>query len=193
MSSCSKWYCITAVPVQRSGTVSCAQAPASGERLCSWKCGETVPAEESKIFTARLLLVGEGEMLTELQKEAARLSLDDVVIFYGTSTRVEELLWAMDVFVFPSIFEGLGIVAIEAQGNGLPVLVSDKVSQEAKLQNDYMIVPLSLPAGVWAVKALSYRECGRMRERGFSEVREAGFSIQSEAVNLQTYYVTKNL
>ena len=50
--------------------------------------------------TARLLLVGEGEMLTELQKEAARLSLDDVVIFYGTSTRVEELLWAMDVFVF---------------------------------------------------------------------------------------------
>ena len=142
---------------------------------------------------AVLLLVGEGELLGRIRDKVQRMGIADAVIFYGSSRDTGELYPAMDLFCLPSFYEGVPVVAIEAQGNGLPVLVSDKVSQEAKLQNDYMIVPLSLPAGVWAVKALSDRECGRMRERGFSEVREAGFSIQSEAVNLQTYYVTKNL
>lgn len=134
--------------------------------------------------TARLLLVGEGEMLTELQKETARLSLDDVVIFYGTSTRVEELLWAMDVFVFPSIFEGLGIVAIEAQAAGLPTICSDRVPQEAFASRLAKRLPLLERAGQWAQTILNEKgnrgageEIEQLSQRGF-EIADVGRSVE---------------
>ena len=80
---------------------------------------------------SRLLLVGEGDALVELKKKAVRLGISEHVTFYGTSEHVEELLWAMDVFAFPSRFEGLGIVAVEAQAAGLPVVCSEQVPEEA--------------------------------------------------------------
>ncbi len=142
---------------------------------------------------AVLLLVGEGELLEQIRDKVKRMGITDAVIFYGSSRDTGELYPAMDLFCLPSFYEGVPVVAIEAQGNGLPVLVSDKVSQEAKLQNDYTIVPLSLPAGVWAVKALSCRERGKMRESGFSEVRETGFSIENASEQIKDYYLKRYL
>ena len=59
--------------------------------------------------------------------------LESDVIFYGTSTRVNELFQAMDIFLLPSHFEGLPIAGVEAQAAGLPVIFSDKITRQAKI------------------------------------------------------------
>ena len=90
---------------------------------------------------ARLLLVGEGEDEARLKEQAASLGLMDAVIFYGTSGEVERLMWAMDVFAFPSVFEGLGIVAIEAQAAGLPTICSTAIPPEVAVSRAVSFIP----------------------------------------------------
>lgn len=101
-----------------------------------------------------LLLVGEGEDKPLLAQKARRLGIADCVIFYGLSDQVERLLWAMDVFAFPSRFEGLGIVAVEAQAAGLPVVCSEYVPREANLSGLFQTVSLSAGAERWAERLL---------------------------------------
>ena len=71
--------------------------------------------------------------MSALRKKAARLGVLEKVVFYGTTPSIEELLWVMDIFAFPSRFEGLGLAAIEAQAAGLPVVLSEFVPEEARL------------------------------------------------------------
>lgn len=82
---------------------------------------------------ARLLLVGHGSLEAELRRRAAELGLAQAVLFTGARADVPELLAAMDVFLFPSLFEGLGLAPIEAQAAGLPCLVSDAVPDEVRV------------------------------------------------------------
>lgn len=99
---------------------------------------------------SRLLLVGEGDDETLLRARAGELGLEDRVLFYGTTDKPEELLWAMDAFAFPSRFEGLGIVAVEAQAAGLPLLCSEHVPPEARVLDNARVLPLTEGAGTWA-------------------------------------------
>lgn len=82
---------------------------------------------------SKLLLVGDGELFETVQQQCTQLGISDVVIMVGSKTNTEDYYQAMDVFVFPSLWEGLGIVAIEAQANGLTCLVSENVPKEAIL------------------------------------------------------------
>lgn len=87
----------------------------------------------NKIPHSRLLLIGEGNGKETIQNKVKELHLDDKVIFYGVCSNVNEILQAMDIFILPSFFEGLPIVGIEAQAAGLPVIYSDRITQEAKI------------------------------------------------------------
>lgn len=129
------------------------------------------------IPSARLLLIGEGEDLAELKEKAMRLQINDNVIFYGTTGCVEELLWAMDVFVFPSVFEGFGIVAIEAQAAGLPTICSDRVPQEVFASSLSQRVPLNASTEQWA-KEICARQVDR-REDACADLCKKGFDIYS--------------
>ncbi|MBR1485872.1 MAG: glycosyltransferase [Synergistaceae bacterium] len=106
-------------------------------RLCDQKNQSFLLEVFAQVKTRRpdslLLLVGEGEDYSILQEKAEKLGVFDSVIFYGTTEKPEELYQAMDVFVFPSKFEGFGIAAVEAQAAGLPVICSEYVPPEAKL------------------------------------------------------------
>lgn len=82
---------------------------------------------------SKLLLVGDGELFETVQRQCTQLGISDAVIMVGSKTNTEDYYQAMDVFVFPSLWEGLGIVAIEAQANGLTCLVSENVPKEAIL------------------------------------------------------------
>lgn len=97
-----------------------------------------------------LLLVGEGEDKAALRQRAERLEIAERVTFYGVSDRVEALLWAMDVFVFPSLFEGLGIAGIEAQAAGLPVVCSNRIPAEARVLERIHVMPLEAGIEAWA-------------------------------------------
>jgi glycosyltransferase involved in cell wall biosynthesis len=77
-----------------------------------------------------LLCIGSGSMLDELKVKVKTLKLDNVVKFLGNRRDIAEILMAMDVFVFPSLFEGLGIVGVEAQAAGTPVVCTDTLPEE---------------------------------------------------------------
>ena len=127
---------------------------------------------------SRLLLVGEGEDKKRLQARCASLGIAEKVIFYGTTDHVERLLWAMDVFVFPSRFEGLSVAAVEAQAAGLPVLCADTLAPETCLTNACRRLPLRSGAAAWAEALCALPPLLQEERRKAPEtVRKAGFEI----------------
>lgn len=130
-----------------------------------------------------LLLIGEGADRTKLEAKAAHLGILDKVIFYGKCKQVEELFWAMDVFAFPSRFEGFGIVAIEAQCAGLPVVCSDQVPQEARILPSLTALPLSDGTLQWAEHLLSTD--AKKRWEGLPKKK---FDIKEVAKMIEAFY-----
>lgn len=82
----------------------------------------------------KLLLVGSGPLEEKLRDKCKKLGIENEVIFTGTREDIDVILNSMDVFVFPSIFEGLGLVLLEAQAAGLPCVVSEAIQPEADLE-----------------------------------------------------------
>ena len=140
--------------------------------------------ENSKLF-----LVGEGPLKAEIEKQVAEFKLTDKVIFLGTRKDVNELLSAFDVFLFPSLFEGLGIVLIEAQASGLPCVFSDVIPTEVALIPS-ILKPISLEDTnrAWAEATITSRPLEH-REDGYSLVKEAGYDIRDIAKELENFYL----
>lgn len=136
---------------------------------------------------AVLLLVGGGEDMLKIQAKAQMLGIAERVRFLGVRSDVANLMQAMDVFVFPSLYEGLGIVLIEAQAAGLPCVVSDTIPQEAYLTDLVTAEKLSSSVEKWAEKILKKRDFPRTDRR--DEIAAHGFDITTEAVKLQEFYI----
>lgn len=91
---------------------------------------------------ARLVLVGVGEKEAEIKKQVHKLKLDKFVQFLGNRSDVNNLYQAFDVFVMPSLFEGIPVVGIETQFSGLPIIFSDRVPREVNFSNRCVFLPL---------------------------------------------------
>lgn len=107
----------------------------------------------------RLLLVGDGSLRPELEAKVNQVGLGDRVIFAGIRSDVPRLmLGAMDIFLFPSLYEGLGLALIEAQAAGLPCVLSDVVPDEADVIQPLMQrMSLLQPVSIWAQAILRAR------------------------------------
>ena len=155
-------------------------------RLCYQKNQEFLLEIFAEIIHCKpescLLLVGEGEAAAVLRQKAESLGIAHAVIFYGVSSHVERLLWAMDTFVFPSRFEGLGIAVVEAQAAGLSVLCSEKVPQEAILTETVVQLPLCAGPKAWAEELLKMQTPERSSDAGL--VASAGFDIRAVAAQI---------
>ena len=90
----------------------------------------------------RLWLIGEGSLKKEIEQKAKKMGIYKYVNFFGIVDNVNELLQGMDVFIFPSIYEGLGISFIEAQVSGLKCIVSENIQQEAIITNEVVKINL---------------------------------------------------
>jgi len=138
---------------------------------------------------AELLLFGEGEQENRIAGQVKKLGLQDKVRFFGVSPEVAEWMQAMDVFVLPSLYEGLPVVGIEAQAAGLPLIVSDTVTEELKLLDTTEFLSLDAAPSVWAESILRYR---RHRRKNTEEtVRKAGYDIETTARVLAALYEGK--
>ena len=137
---------------------------------------------------ARLLLVGDGELRAENEHLAEELGIRDRVIFAGLRRDVERMLQAMDVFVFPSLYEGLPLSIVEAQAAGLPCLISDKVPIECKKTDLVTQIPLDASPAEWAKAVASAAETPRRDT--LAQIREAGFDIRANAEWLQNHYLS---
>lgn len=136
----------------------------------------------------RLLLVGDGVLRPDAERRAEELGIRERVIFAGVRTDVDRLLQAMDVFLFPSLFEGLPVSIVEAQAAGLPCLISDKVPIECKKTDLVTQIPLDASPTEWAEAVLSAAEMPRGDT--LAQIREAGFDIRANAEWLQNHYLS---
>lgn len=96
-----------------------------------------------------LMLVGSGELEPVIKEKASALGISDKIIFTGVRSDVPALLSAMDVFVFPSLYEGMPNTVIEAQATGLPCVISDTITREADITGLVSYLPLG-DVGKWA-------------------------------------------
>ena len=125
-----------------------------------------------------------------MKEKVAKLGLDDCVEFLGARNDVPKLLKDFDVFLLPSLFEGLPLVGIEAQAAGLPVLAADTVTKELNITGNVEFLSLEKPAKFWAEKILDI--VNDFSRRDMTEaVRLAGYDIKETAKWLQTFYIDK--
>ena len=135
-----------------------------------------------------LLLIGNGELEQEIKNQVKKLNLKEKVIFLGTTDKVEDYLQIMDIFIFPSKFEGLGLVVIEAQAAALKVIASDRIPKEAKLTNYLKFLSLNELPQEWAEEIMKYRN-GYERIDARKEIEKSGYSIQTAIKELEKMYL----
>lgn len=133
-----------------------------------------------------LLLVGDGELRPQIEQKIQELGLKDAVILTGVRKDVADLLQAMDIFVFPSLYEGLGIVVVEAQASGLPCIISEHLPSECSITTFVKRISLDQGPSAW-VNAILNTDI--TRGLSTSEVMKAGFDITQNAKWLQNYYL----
>jgi glycosyltransferase involved in cell wall biosynthesis len=145
-----------------------------------------------RIPEAQLLLVGDGPLRPQIEQQAIGLGLADQVVFAGSRSDVARLmLGAMDLFLFPSHYEGLGLVLVEAQAAGLPCLCSDVIPPEADAVRALVRrLSLSQPASVWAEHVLAARESPLPvgRREALAMVEQSPFSIRRSVQELEAVY-----
>lgn len=139
---------------------------------------------------ARLLLVGGGDGLYLIREKAQKMGIQDQVIFAGVRSDVSRLMQAMDVFVFPSLYEGLGISVVEAQAAGLPCIISDSVPNECIVTEGLVSKKKLKDSPVeWAHHIIE--QADMPRKDHIDEVKMAGYDIVSAAGKLETFYLKK--
>lgn len=137
---------------------------------------------------SKLILVGDGDLKAVIQNEVFNLGIGNSVVFMGIRNDIEDILQAMDIFIFPSLYEGLGIVAIEAQASGLPCLVSDVIPKETFITELIHAMPLNEEPKLWAKKIceLSYNY---ERRSYFNEICSNGYDISLTTKWLEKFYL----
>lgn len=138
---------------------------------------------------AVLWMVGEGELMDRARREIEASGLSDGAWLPGRIDEVSAAMQGMDVLLFPSLYEGFGIVAVEAQCSGLPVLASDSVPAAANVAGLVTYLPLSKGPAAWAEAALAIVDGNADRRDRTGDVRRAGFDIREEAGKLERFYI----
>ena len=136
----------------------------------------------------RLILIGQGELEAELKGYAQSHGLNEYISFIKSTDTVEKYMSASDFFLLSSSSsEGLGIVAIEAQANGLSTFISDNVPDDVLISPFCKKLNLSDGVKLWASKIDKYKKKPQREDAG-KYVKEAGYEIQTVADNLQHFY-----
>lgn len=148
---------------------------------------EILASMKKKGKNAQLLCVGQGTTMEAVQMRAKELGVADGIVFPGVRGDVHRMMQAMDVFVMPSLYEGLPLVLVEAQAAGLPCVISDKVPIECDKTGLVKQVALSATADVWAEEI--EKSCSQViRWNTLAEVQSAGFDVVENAKWLEGHY-----
>ncbi len=137
-----------------------------------------------------LMLVGDGELREAVEEKAQAMGIYDSVFFMGRRNDVGKLMSAMDIFVLPSLYEGLGNVLVEAQINGLDCLVSQEAyNREVQISPNLAALSLKDGAGPWAEKVLSMGSPPENRQIDQAILQSSGYNICDVAATLQEIYL----
>lgn len=133
-----------------------------------------------------LLLIGDGSLREIIKAKVQNYGLKDCVKFLGLRKDVKDLYNVMDVFVLPSWYEGLPVVSVEAQANGLPCFVSDKVSKECYLSSSMHFISLDKNADIWSKEILNSKLTRNKNAK--QELTANNFEIKNETEKLINIY-----
>lgn len=134
-----------------------------------------------------LVLAGQGPLMEEMKEKAKSLGIEKNVQFLGQRSDANELYQAFDVFLLPSLYEGLPVVGVEAQAAGLLCILSDDMTKETKVLESTEFLSLSTSPEVWAnILLQSYDKYERKNTK--EEISKNGFNIQEEAHKLVDIY-----
>lgn len=135
-----------------------------------------------------LMLVGQGPLMDEIKNKVKKLKLDDCVMFLGQRNDINELYQVFDIFLFPSLYEGLGMVLVEAQVSGLPCLASTEVPCIAKVTENLDFIDLDCAPEIWSTFILNY--IGKFDRKSYiEEISDKGYNIKIENKKLENYYL----
>lgn len=134
-----------------------------------------------------LMLVGDGDLRPEMEQKVRDLQIENKVIFTGVRSDVNDLMQGMDVFLFPSLYEGLGIVLIEAQAAGLKCVISNTIPKDGVLTDDVTCISLAQSPVVWADEILKYQEYKRTNNKEI--IKKANYDIKNNAKILEQFYI----
>lgn len=140
---------------------------------------------------SRLLLVGDGELFEAVQQQCTQLGIREAVIMVGSKTNTEDYYQAMDLFVFPSLWEGLPVSVVEAQANGLSCLLSDVITRDVDLTDQVKYLSLNEKSR-WINEIA--RACPKLRTAASPENRRKlqPFDASVVAKQLQDFYLEQN-
>lgn len=139
---------------------------------------------------AKLILVGVGELENDIRKLSVSMGINKSIIFAGKQMNTEEYYSAFDIFLMPSLYEGLPIVGVEAQCEGLACLFSNKIDKQILITDQAKILDLESSPDTWANFALSCKKVDRVRYP--SEIIKSGYSIYNTINTLERVYEIAN-
>lgn len=137
---------------------------------------------------SKLLLVGDGDLFTEVKQQIEHLGIDDAVVMTGNKTNTEDFYQVMDIFVFPSLWEGLPVSVVEAQANGLPCLLSDVITHDVDLTDQVHYLPLN-EEKIWLKEIEAVRSQKRTAATAENLRKLQPFDAAVVAQNLQKFYL----
>ena len=135
---------------------------------------------------AVLVLIGNGELQEKIKEMAKEYGIETKVKFLGLREDIPQLLQAMDLFLFPSLFEGLPVTLVEAQAAGLPCVISDMITDEIMIIDQISKVSLSGNTSLWNQEIAKYRYS--KRKNTIEDIIEHGFDIEKNARWLEEFY-----
>lgn len=137
-----------------------------------------------------LLLVGQGPKIDEIKEKVKRKGIENKVKFLGQRNDVNELYQAFDIFLLPSLYEGLPVVGVEAQSSGLLCFLSDDMTRETKVLDSTKYMSLDDESKKWAEEMLKYFK-NYQRKTSTEEITNNGFNIEKEVEKIEKFYLFK--
>ncbi len=146
-----------------------------------------------KFADSVLMLIGDGELRKEIEKRTEMRMLNDNVILTGPRNDVHELLQAMDIFIFPSLYEGLPVSVIEAQASGLNCILSECITKEVEVTDLISYMSLEEYCEKWAQKAIDIMNSANcMNRTKYNEILGSSqFEINESSKILENFYIER--
>lgn len=139
---------------------------------------------------AILVLAGDGPLRVGMEKKVRDLNIEDKVRFLGIRSDINRLLQAFDVFVFPSIHEGLPVTLVEAQGSGLPCIISENITKEVDLGINLIQYSVLTDKMMWVEKVRKIAGGNEPRNIATSSLSDRGYDIKNTAKWAQDFYLS---
>lgn len=139
------------------------------------------------IPNAELVLVGDGPFKNKIEDQVKSLKLENKVKFLGSRNDVNNILQAFDIFIMPSLWEGLGIAAIEAQASGLPTLVSQNFPEETKISDLIAYLSLDQPEK-WIDYIQNWFDTCHVRKSSLQEINNSRYDMQLSSQIIREIY-----